>query len=119
MSLQRDRLKRVAGRDTDYACAWLPQMRIRRSASIECSQQIDVDNCFEPVRRHSVYGRRKISRSSADQDVDFTELIAGRLERSFYCCKIADINGMCRGSTAGRLNRRRGRIQFLLFAADQ
>src|ERR1044071_2084319 len=94
-------------------------MRISGAARIKSTQQIDIDNCLKPVRRHSVYGRRKISRSSADQDVDFTELISSLLERRLYGCKITDVNGMRRCSTAGRLNRRRGRIQFLLFAADQ
>src|SRR5262249_17432917 len=83
------------------------------------SEQIDVDDRFESVRRHPKDGGRKIASRPANDDIDFAELIAGRFQGRRDALVVSNIGGMDRGGAAALANARSGRLELFLLSADE
>src|SRR5258705_9237848 len=64
-----------------------------RSAGIERSEQIDIDDGLEPVRRHSERGRGEVSRRPTHDQIDLAMSLARRFYGGRKGVVVADIGG--------------------------
>src|SRR6266404_856762 len=90
-----------------------------RPTGVESPEQIDIDDGFEPVRRHPECWRRKIPGGTANDEIDLAVGLTRRLYRSGKSVVVPHIGGMTRCGAAG-LSYFVGRgIELLLCSPDQ
>src|SRR6266853_1723617 len=77
-----------------------PQMLKDRPAGVESSEQIDIDNGFEPVRRHPECWCRKIPGGATNNEIDLTVDLTRRLYRGGESVVVPHIGGMTRCDAA-------------------
>jgi len=94
-------------------------MHIGRTAGVKSAKQVDVDDCLEPIGRHSQRGSGEISGCPAEQDIDFAVLVAGLLKSGADGAIIANIRGKSGSITSVAPDAGDRSIQLLLRAAGE